>query len=192
MIIEGTNPGGFTTSSDVLARDGYLYFRGTDNAVWRVNATNPSDCTNFGGPSALSTQSNVYPADDGHIYFCGPGGKVWRVSAVAPHNPATLGTFAAASGVLAANGCVYFLGTGIAVWGCTATTLNDCTNFVGPGVVAAQSRVYPADDGYLYFRGTDGKPWRLNASPPHDHSTPGSFTALSTAFAADGAMYFQD
>jgi predicted alpha-1,6-mannanase (GH76 family) len=192
MIIEGSNPGGFTTLSDVLVRDGYLYFRGTDNAVWRVNATNPSDCTNFGGPGALSTQSNVYPADDGHIYFCGVDGKVWRVSIVAPYNPAALGSFAAASDVFAADGYAYFRGTDDAVWQVNATNLNDCTNFGGPGVVSTQSRVYPADDGYLYFRGTDGKPWRLNASPPHDHSTPGNFTALSTAFAADGAMYFQD
>jgi len=192
MIIEGTNPGGFTTLSDVLCRAGYLYFRGTDNAVWRVNATNPSDCTNFGGPSALSTQSNVYPADDGHIYFCGVDGKVWRASAVEPHNPAPLSNFTAQSDVFAASGYVYFRGTDNAVWRVNATNPSDCSNFGGPSVLSTQSRVYPADDGYLYFRGTDGKPCRLNALPPHDHSTPGDFTALSTAFAVDDAMYFQD
>ncbi len=59
MIIESSNPGGFTTLSDVLVRAGYLYFRGTDNAVWRVNATSPADCTNFGGPGVVAAQSRV-------------------------------------------------------------------------------------------------------------------------------------
>jgi hypothetical protein len=67
MIIEGTNPGGFTTLSDIMVRDGYMYFRGTDNSVWRVNATDPNDKRDFGGPAVVSTESNVYPADDGHI-----------------------------------------------------------------------------------------------------------------------------
>jgi predicted alpha-1,6-mannanase (GH76 family) len=191
MIIEGTNPGGFATLSDVQVRAGYMYFRGTDNAVWRVNATNPGDCTNFGGPGVISTRSNVYPADDEHIYFCGTDGKVWRMSTVQPHNPSALGNFTAQSDVLAANGYVYFRGTDNAVWQVNATNPGDCTNFGGPAVVGAESRVYPADDGYLYFRGTDGKAWRLNSSPPHDHSIPGNFTAVSAAFAAGGAMYLQ-
>jgi hypothetical protein len=71
VVIEGTIPGGFQAASDVLARDGYLYFRGTDDAVWRVNATCPSESTNYGGPRVVAAQSNVFPADDGYLYFRG-------------------------------------------------------------------------------------------------------------------------
>ncbi|MFK4440566.1 hypothetical protein ABH944_000566 [Caballeronia udeis] len=36
MIIGGTNLGPFKTHSDVLVFGNYIYFRGTDNKVWRV------------------------------------------------------------------------------------------------------------------------------------------------------------
>jgi len=116
MIIEGTNPGGFATLSDVLIRAGYMHFRGTDNAVWRVNASNPSDCTNFGGPGALSAASNVYPADDGYLYFRGTDGQPSRLNASAPHDHSTPGGFSALSAVFAADGAMYFQDTAHLVW----------------------------------------------------------------------------
>jgi len=191
MIIEGTNPGGFATSSDVLVQAGYMYFRGTDNAVWRVNAANPGDCANFGGPATISTRSNVCPADDGHIYFCGTDGKVWRMSIAQPHNPTALGNFTAASDVLAANGYVYFRGTDNAVWQVNAANPSECTNFGGPGVLSTQSNVYPADDGHIYFCGTDGKVWRVSAAQPHNPAALGNFTAASDVLAAKGYVYFR-
>jgi predicted alpha-1,6-mannanase (GH76 family) len=57
--------------------------------------------------------------------------------------------------------------------------------------VSTLSSVYPADDGYLYFRGTDGLAWRLKADAPSDRGTPGDLAARSGVFADDGSMYFQ-
>jgi Chitinase class I len=115
-----SNPGGFTTLSDVLiGDDNYMYFRGTDNAVWRVNPSNPADNTNFGGPGVIATQSNVV-ASGGFMYLQGTDDKVWRVTIANPDpsNPGRVnpGGFTTLSNVHAADGVMYFRGTDDKVW----------------------------------------------------------------------------
>jgi predicted alpha-1,6-mannanase (GH76 family) len=191
MMIEGTNPGSFRALSAVLSKNGYLYFRGTDNAVWRVNGTNPSDNTNFGGPNVVSARSIVFPADDGYLYFRGLDNTVWRLNLANPGDRGTPGNFRTHSGVYARDGYMYFRGTDNAVWRVNAATPSDCTNFGGPNTVSTQSSVYPADDGYAYFQGTDGTCRRVRITPPYDSAAPGNFKSRSGVFARDGYMYFR-
>ncbi len=72
----GTNPHGFKTQSNVfVAADGYMYFRGTDDKVWRVK----TDGTDSSNPGGFKTHSDVLVAADGYMYFRGTDDKVWRV-----------------------------------------------------------------------------------------------------------------
>jgi predicted alpha-1,6-mannanase (GH76 family) len=191
MMIGGTRPGGFQTLSDVYAADGYMYFRGTDDAVWRVNATDPGDSTNFGGPAVVCATSSVFPADDGYLYFRDRGNKVRRLNPAHPRDRGNPGRFEALSGIFAAGGYMYFRGTDDAVWRVNATEPADNTNFGGPAVMSATSSVFPAADGYIYFRGRTGKLWRVNVADPRDRGNPGGRTTQSNPFAAGGFVYFQ-
>jgi predicted alpha-1,6-mannanase (GH76 family) len=191
MIIAGTCPGRFQTLSDVLAADGYMYFQGTDHAVWRVSTTNPADNTNYGGPEVVNTWSNVFPADDGYLYFRGRDNQVWRLNATDPEDRGNPGGFQTRSAVFAVGGYMYFQGTDHAVWRVSTTNPADNTNYGGPSAMSATSSVFPADDGYLYFRGLNGRLWRVNIADPGDRSNPGGLTIQSNPFAADGFAYFQ-
>src|SRR5258708_9782656 len=52
-----------------------MYFRGTDDKVWRVK----TDGTDASNPKGFKTQSDVFGAADGYMYFRGTDDKVWRV-----------------------------------------------------------------------------------------------------------------
>src|SRR5258708_12776200 len=52
-----------------------MYFRGTDDKVWRVK----TDGTDASNPHGFKTQSDVLVAADGYMYFRGPDDKAWRV-----------------------------------------------------------------------------------------------------------------
>jgi hypothetical protein len=195
------NPNGFTTLSDVLVGDdGYMYFRGTDNAVWRVNPMNAADNTNFGGPDVIATQSNVV-AVGGYMYLRGTDDKVWQVrigNNPDPNNPGrvNLGGFTTWSDVLVGDdGYLYFRGTDNAVWRVNPMNAAENTNFGGPDVIATQSNVV-AVGGYMYLRGTDDKVWRVNIHNP-DPNNPGrvnlgGFTTWSDVLVGDdGYLYFR-
>ncbi len=52
-----------------------MYFRGTDDKVWRVK----TDGTDASNPGGFKTHSDVLVAADGYMYFRGTDDKVWRV-----------------------------------------------------------------------------------------------------------------
>src|SRR5258707_11653268 len=74
---DASNPGGFKTHSDVLvAADGYMYFRGTDDKVWRVKA-HGTDASN---PGVFKTDTDELVPAHGYIDFPGADNKVWPVT----------------------------------------------------------------------------------------------------------------
>ncbi len=82
MIIEGFNSGGLKTQSNIfVANDGYMYFQGTDHAVWRVNVADSSDRTNFGGRHARGRRGAVRRAVDG------PEPRDWAARPIAEPSP---------------------------------------------------------------------------------------------------------
>jgi hypothetical protein len=147
------NPNGFTTLSDVLiGDDGYMYFRGTDKAVWRVNPYNPTDCTNFGGPNVIATQSNVV-ATGGYMYLRGTDDKVWRVNIhnPDPNNPVRVNPlqfegdptgFTTRGNVNCARGVMYFPGTGDEVWETDGVAYPNPSGFADAFTVPASPRIY--------------------------------------------------
>ena len=190
MIIWGTNPQGFKTNSDVfVAGDGYMYFQGTDQAVWRVNAADASDSNNFGGSGVIKTRSNVFVAGNS-MFFRGTDNTVWQMNTDGSglHNP---GGFKTNSDIfVAADGYMYFQGTDQAIWRVNVADPSERNNFGGPGVIKTQSNVFVAGNS-MFFRGTDNTVWQMNTDGSGLHN-PGGFKTNSDIFvAADGYMYFQ-
>jgi len=144
-MIEGFNPGGLKTQSNIFVTpDGYMYFQGTDHAVWRVNVADASDPTNFGGPTTIKTQSNIFVGPDGYLYFQGTDQAVWRMS---PTNPSDRTNFGGPNVIktqsdifVAHDGYMYFQGTDQAVWRMSPTNPSDRTNFGGPTTCSGCTR----------------------------------------------------
>jgi hypothetical protein len=176
----------FKTHSDVLvAADGFMYFRGTDDKVWRVS-TDEKVSSNPGG---FKTHSDVFVAADGFMYFRGTDDKVWRVSTdgSVSSNP---GGFKTQSDVfVGADGLMYFRGTDDKVWRVSTDGTSIRSN---PGGFKTHSDVLLGPDGLMYFRGTDDKVWRVSTDGTSVRSNPGGFKTHSDVFVgADGLMYFR-
>lgn len=73
----GTNLGGWKTNSSpfVSVADGFVYFQGTDNTLWRVNKDDGSG----GKVQGFQTKSPPYAPGDGFVYFQGTDNKLWKV-----------------------------------------------------------------------------------------------------------------
>ena len=191
--LKASNVNLFETQSDVLVADGYMYFQGTDQAVWRVNANLADaifDYNNFGGPSRIKTQSNVFPTD-GFMYFRGTDNKVWQMSTTEPYNPQNLGGFETNSNITISDGYMYFQGTDQAVWRVSVNNpTTDNNNFGGPNRIKTQSSIYVSGN-YMYFRGTDNKVWQMSTTEPYNPINLGGFNTNSDIFPLEGYIYFQ-
>jgi len=70
------NLGGYKAqSTPFVASDGFVYFQGTDNTLWKVSKTDGTG-TSLGG-----YKSNTAPVvgSDGYAYFQGTDDTLWRV-----------------------------------------------------------------------------------------------------------------
>jgi len=188
--LEGSNIGLFKTNSNIMVSDGYMYFQGTDQAVWRVSiAAAMFDNNNFGGPSKIKTKSNVFPAN-GYMYFRGTNDEVWQMSATQPYNPQNPNGFRTNSDITVSDGYMYFQGTDHAVWRVNVTNHADFENFGGPNTIKTNSNVY-ASGNYMYFQGTNNEVWQMNLKAPYHHTNLGGFKTNSDVFPFEDFIYFQ-
>jgi hypothetical protein len=91
--------------------DGYVYFQGTDNRLYKVSVTNPNgDNTWLGG---YRTKSTPFVAD-GYVYFQGAGSgdednRLYKVSVTNPNGDNTwLGGYKTKSAPFVDSGYIYF------------------------------------------------------------------------------------
>ena len=64
-----------TASRPFVTPGGVVYFRGTDNKLWRVN----SDGTNQMQIGSNTTKSTPFVTPDGWVWFQGTDNKLWKV-----------------------------------------------------------------------------------------------------------------
>jgi len=191
--LKASNINLFKAQSDILVADGYMYFQGTDQAIWRVNVNLTDaifDYNNFGGPNRIKTKSNVFPSD-GYLYFRGTDDKVWQMSTTEPYNPTNLGGFTTHSNIFVLDGYMYFQGTDQAVWRVSVTNpTTDNNNFGGPNRIKTQSSIFVSGN-YMYFQGTDNKVWQMSITEPYNPTNLGGFTTNSDVFPFEDYIYFQ-
>jgi hypothetical protein len=178
------NLGGFKTNSvPFAAADGFVYFQGTDNTLWRVNSVDGSG-TKVGG---FQTTSSPFVPGDGFIYFQGTDDKLWKVPTIGAGG-VNLGGFKTKSTPFAtSDGFVYFQGTDDTLWKVNATDGSGTK----VGGFQTKSTPFTGADGFVYFQGTDNTLWKVNATDGSGTKVGGFQTKSSPFVPGDGFIYFQ-
>jgi hypothetical protein len=180
----GTVLGGFATNSTpFVAADGFVYFQGTDNTVWKVDKSSGSGTT-LGG---FKANSMPYAATDGFVYFQGTDNTLWRVNAMDGTGASVQGYKTNSPPCVPGDGFVYFQGIDNKLWK-VPTTGSGGTNLGG---WQTSSTPFVASDGFVYFQGTDDTLWRVNSADGSGDKVQGYKTKSPPYAPGDGYVYFQ-
>jgi hypothetical protein len=187
-----------TSSAPFVTADGWVWFRGTDDKLWRMK-TDGSLQSNPGGNKTLNTP---FVTADGWVWFQGPNNALCRMKTdgsefSAPGSHTTLNT-----PFVTADGWVWFRATNNAL--CCMKT--DGSEFSAPGNAKTSGTPLVTADGWVWFRGLqerypDDAPvdpfhYRLyrmkrdgtQLSMPGDNDGPSPSSPFVTA---DGWVWFQ-
>ena len=154
----------FVTAGDVV------YFRGTDDQLWKVNSDG-SDQAQVGIDGANTTQSTPVVFDDPvtgeWVYFRGTDDKLWKVRSDGS-NLTQIGanttrstpfvTFDGATGEV----WVYFQGTDDKLWKVKNDGAGSSLTQIGHNTTKSTPFVtFDGTDWWVYFQGTDDKLWKV-------------------------------
>ena len=159
QALEGFNDGtqqtqinGNTTASRPFVVNGWVYFQGTDNKLWKVQ-TNGTQQAQINDNTTASTP---YVTADGWVYFQGTDNKLWKVFNDGSQQAQINNNTTAAPPFVGSDGFVYFKGTDNTLWkvfndGSQQTQINGNTTSSTPFYI----------NGWVYFQGTDNKLWKV-------------------------------
>ena len=142
--------GGYRTESSPFVADGYVYFQGSDDKLFKVNVNNPNgDNTWLGGYKAFSSPFVA----NGYVYFQGSDNKLFKVNVNNPNGDNTwLGGYKTYSSPVVANGYAYFQGSDNKLFKVNVNNPNgDNTSLCG---YSTKSSPFVSSE-YVYFQGTD-------------------------------------
>jgi hypothetical protein len=170
-----------TSSAPFVAADGVVYFRGTDNKLWRVNG----DGTGQSQIGHNTTKSTPFVTADGWVWFQGTDDKLLKVY----HDGTQLsrpGANSTSSSPIVVGDWVYFRGTDNKLFrmdtnGSEQSVINKNTTKSTPFVTA---------DGWVWFQGTDDKLYKVF----HDgtqQSRPGANSTSSSPTVVGDWVYFR-
>jgi 1-phosphatidylinositol phosphodiesterase len=171
----------YKTLSSPCASSNYIYFRGTDNKLWRIDKGTGRNGVNLGG---YKTSSSPFCYDD-HIYFQGMDNKLWSID-YNGNNGVNLGGYKTSSTPCASISYIYFRGTDDKLWRIDRATGK---NGVKLGGYKTSSSPFYYDD-HIYFQGTDNKLWSIDYNGNNGVNIDGYETS-STPFYSDGYICFQ-
>ena len=158
----------FKTKSSPFVSDGYVYFQGTDDKLWKVNIDNPNgDNMWLGG---YKTKSSPF-VSNGYIYFQGKGSgdkddRLYKVNVNNPNGDNTwLGGYKTKSSPFVSNGYVYFQGSGSGdkddrLYQVNVDNPNGDNTWLGR--LKTKSSPFVENGTYVYFQGTDDQLWRVS------------------------------
>ena len=133
-----------------LRARGVVYFRGTDNKLWRMK----TDGSSQNVINNNTTSSTPLVTSDGWVWFQGTDNRLWKVfnDGTQQSQP---GNNTTSSSPFVLGDWVYFRGTDNRLWqmktdGTSQSDINNNTTSSTPFVTS---------DGWVYFRGTDNKLW---------------------------------
>jgi len=149
-------------SSDWLHSDDWIYFRGTDNKLWRVKYDG-SQQSQIGNNSTASTPFVTSHGSDDWVYFQGTDNKLRRVKYDGSQQSQVGNNSTAAMPFVTSHGAddwVYFRGTDNKLWrikydGSQQSQIGNNSTSSSPFVTTH------GGDDWVYFQGTDNKLWRV-------------------------------
>lgn len=156
-----------------------IYFRGTDDKLWQINADGSSSA-NLGGYKTKSTPI----AFGDFLYFEGTDDKLWRIN-LDGSGGINLGGYKTQSPPAVTIDGIYFQGTDDTLW---HIGLDGSSGAPVSGWKTSSTPVVRG--GFIYFRGTDDKLWRINLDGSGGINV-GLLKAHSAPFVTAGFIYFQ-
>ncbi len=179
-----TNLGGYTAqSSPFVAADGFVYFQGTDDTLWKVN-TQDGTGASLGG---YKTNTAPVAGNDGYAYFQGTDDTLWRVDVTTGSGAKVGGYKTKGTPCVPGDGYIYFQGTDDKLWKVPTSG----SGGVNLGGYKASSTPWVAADGYVYFQGTDDTLWRVDVTTGSGAKVGGYKTKGTPCVPGDGYIYFQ-
>jgi hypothetical protein len=166
------------TALAVRMADAQVYFQGTDDKLWKVDANGSGE--NIGGYKTKSTPV-VF---GGHVYFQGTDDKFWQVLPDGTDGIQVGGGYKTSSPPFVA-GHIFFRGTDDKLWR---------VNLDGSGGVnlgGYKTKSTPLVSGrFVFFQGTDNKLWRINIDGTGGINL-GLNTTSAQPFATNQYVYFR-
>jgi hypothetical protein len=158
-----------TMSSPVVTADGWVWFRGTDDGLWRMRASGSEQSR----PGNNSASSPPFVTADGWVWFQGTDNALWRMrpDGREQSRPGNNSTSSTPFGT--ADGWVWFRGTDNALWRMRA----DGSERSRPGGNKTAASPTVTADGWVWFRGTDDKLWRMRSDGGSQTQVDGNLTA---------------
>ncbi len=141
-----------TSSTPFATADGWVYFRGTDNKLWKV-CNDGTQQLQLGGNT---TSSEPFVTPDGWVYFQGTDSTLWKISTDGT-GQAKIGDNKTSAMPWVVDGWVYFRGTDNKLW----KVFNDGTKQSQIGGNTTSSTPFATSDGWVYFQGTDDTLWKV-------------------------------
>jgi hypothetical protein len=164
MSAAGPGQGG---PKHLLQIEDWVYFRGTDDKLWRVK-NDGSQQSQIGGNKTKSTPFVTTHGSEDCVYFQGTDDKLWRVKSDGSQQSQIGGNKTKATPFVTTHGSedwVYFQGTDDKLW--RVRSDGSQQSQIGGNKTASMPFVMPhGNDDWVYFRGTDNKLWRVK----HDGS----------------------
>ena len=171
--------GGNTTASSPCAAGDWVYFRGTDDRLWKINADGTGR-VNIGGNK---TSAAPFVAGD-RVYFRGTDDKLWKINADGTAQ-ANVGGNKTSSAPFVSAGVIYFRGTDDKLWKINA----DGTGKANVGNNKTLATPFVSGD-WIYFRGTDDKLWKIKTDGTGKVNLGGNKTS-SAPFVFGSWVYFR-
>ena len=170
-----------TSSSPFVAGGDVIYFRGTDNKLWKVN----SDGTGQSQIGNNSTKSTPFVTPDGWVWFQGTDDRLYKVfnDGTQLSRPGANDTGCSPTVV---NNVVYFQGKDNVLFRMNP----DGSGQAQIGKNTTRSTPFVTPDGWVWFQGTDGHLYKVF----HDGtqlSRPGANDTGSSPTVVNNVVYFQ-
>jgi hypothetical protein len=146
-----------TASTPFVTPDGWVYFQGTDNTLWKV-FNDGSQQSQIGNNTTASTP---FVTPDGWVYFQGTDNTLWKVFNDGSQQSQIGNNTTASTPFVTADGWVYFRGTDDTLW----KVFNDGSQQSQIGNNTTASTPFVAADRWVYFQGTDNTLWKVLDDP---------------------------
>jgi hypothetical protein len=182
IVVNQSRVGNNTTASTpFVTSDGWVWFQGTDNRLWKVfdDGTQQSQPGNNTTSSPPTVVGNM-------VYFRGTDNKLWRMTTDGKSQNVINNNTTSSTPFVTSDEWVWFQGTDNKLWkvctdGAQQSQPGNNTTSSAPTVVG----------NMVYFRGTDNKLWRMTTDGKSQNVINNNTTSSTPFVTPDGWVWFQ-
>jgi hypothetical protein len=170
-----------TSSTPFVTSDGWAWFQGTDNKLWKVLL----DGSQQSQPGNNTTSSSPFVVGN-WVYFRGTDNKLWRMKTDGTSQNVINNNTTSSTPFVTSDGWVWFQGTDDKLW----KVLADGGQQSQPGNNTTASSPFVMG-AWVYFRGTDNKLWMMKTDGSSQYVVNNNTTSSSPFVTSDGWVHFR-